>query len=201
MATLTLNPTVNGDVYAYEGSWPLTGAATKGLGSTKYAFGAGYNGAQYYLYNMLLRFDTSSLPDTAIISSAKLRLYWSSRSVAAGSHTLSGEYFDCGAAVDTTDCTITTSSTAWTGVDPANFVPGGTPGYYEFTLLNPNTSISKTGFTGFRTHSNYSGTPTTNNLAEINLVADANKPELVITYTVPTNISAMTGMSGLSGMN
>lgn len=197
MATLTLNPTVNGDVYSTRVVWPINGTGL-GVGGTRYAYGAGFNGSQYYIYSMLLRFDTSSLPDTAVISSAKLRLYWRSKSVAGTNSAVAGEYYDPGASVDTSDFSQTLSETAWTKVLMSAI---STSAYYEFTLLNPDTLISKTGFTGFRTHSYYDTTPVSNHLAEIDLVADTNKPELVITYTVPTNISAMTGMSGLSGMN
>ena len=191
MSTTTLNPTVKGDVYDSRVAWPVNGTGI-GLGGTQYALGRGFNGSQYYQYNWLLRFDTSSIAADAI-SSAKLRLYTSSVTAADTTTGIAGEYYDPGASVDAGDFTATIGTTAFSS---ATLVNGA---YVEITLTSPDANINKSGFTGFRIQARDFGTPTGSNLSAIDVTT--NLVELVIVHALPTNLTGMSGMSGMSGMH
>ncbi len=192
MAILTLNATVSSTIQSSNGTWPPTvGSGTGG----SYLGARGFNGSVYYLYNRVFRFDTSSLTTAANISSAKLRVYVPSKSVADSGIGVAGEWYDPGATAGTEDWSGTLLQTAFATVANASITTGA---YNEFTLLTPNTSISKTGFTGIRTHTDGSGAPTGNNL--IDLDNSTNLPELVITYTMASSSGGLSGLSGLSAI-
>lgn len=89
---------------------------------------------------------------------------------------LTGEWYDPGAAVDAADWVETASSTAFS-IDLGSLTVGA---YNDITLSSPST-VSKTGRTGLRLHIS-GGEPTFINEALIN--KGANPPKLSVTYPV-----------------
>lgn len=131
----------------------------------------------YYVRNILLRWDTSSIPDTATIVSARLRFY-TDYQANADSRNFTGEWYAWDGTSDS-DWSSTASSSAFSYA-----LSGITDdAYNEVGLTSPASNISKTGYTHLRLHID-GGTPTGQNEISIAMFEDAvlNPPELEVTY-------------------
>jgi hypothetical protein len=141
-----------------------------------------YDGTNYTIRVGLLRWDTSSLPDNAIISEAKLRLYVNTVQN-VDSRDLTADWYTWGP-VATGDYSETAQTTALSGTALSGISTGG---YREFTLLSP-TTVNLTGYTGIRLHIS-GGSPTGNNYVQT--TAHDNGPsqaaQLEVTYTLRQN--------------
>jgi hypothetical protein len=133
-------------------TWPPAGATvtttnvTNDNGGTtrKSSFEAGNFTANVV---SLLRFDTSALPDSAVVSAAVLRLSITGLGTAEA-FPLNIEYYDSGAAISDDDYTLTPGSTG-AQVAAATWQAWPTTGTVDVSLSNLG-SISKTGITGLR---------------------------------------------------
>jgi len=123
-----------------------------------------------------LRFDTSGLPNDAVITAARIGSQGgTTRTDGVDNFQVRGDYYDYGGgAAVTADFTLDIATSIFPQVDISSWIDGFS---VDFTDL---TGISKTGFTGVRIGLS-SGTPTvTNNLTlgEIYLEVDYKAPHL-----------------------
>lgn len=138
-------------------------------------------GATYYTSNGYFRFDTSSIPDTATITAATLRVYQESITVNNDdSRSITGDWYDFGGTDTSADWADTgTAAFAAIGISTLNGV-----GDKDISLLNPDANVNKSGFTGIRTHIT-GGQPTGNNDVYLAANEHASNPaaRLLVTYT------------------
>jgi hypothetical protein len=142
----------------------------------------------------LMRWDTSSIPDSATITSAKLRVVSGSNGVINNGYDVLGEWylFDGTSA----DWTATPSSTAFSIDEGTSWEASGT--VKEWALSNPNANVSKSGMTGIRVHM-ASGTPTGNNQVFFASYDDPTlaSPQLIVDYSLPSLGGDLVGMVGI----
>ena len=134
----------------------------------------------YDVFVPLLRFDTSSIPDTATITSATLRLYVNKKAD-ADNRNLVGEWYSASNwPIDGADYALTSSANALPGADITAIATGATNDF----ALTGLASISKTGFTGLRLHVD-GGQPSGDNDVQFGSFegGTGSVPRLVVTYT------------------
>jgi hypothetical protein len=105
------------------------------------------------------RFDTSSLPDTAVVSGATLKLYINSKGTSVDNMSVVGDYYDFGGEPVVTGDYIQTASPSIITPVSINGVATGVVVDFVFTDF---TGISLTGITGIRLTCS-AGTPTSGN--------------------------------------
>lgn len=138
----------------------------------------------YKIANGLIRFDTSGLPDDAVITGANLILNVSTKNN-ADSRNLTAEWYSASNwPIDAADYSETAQSTA--GSWSLNSITAsGTDN--TLALTGPDsTNINRTGYTGLRLHIS-GGLPLTsqNRIRFSTYELGSAKPRLIITYTVP----------------
>lgn len=141
-----------------------------------------YLSTKYAIYNALLRFDTSSIPDAATITSAYLKLT-SDYSTSGDARTLCGEYYSF-TSIAAADYTASNSYSAFS-LALSSVVTDDTADNNSILLTSPNTNISKTGYTGFRLTID-GGTPSGNNTTEFwsnDWSESGKRPHLTVTYS------------------
>ena len=134
------------------------------------------------MFTGLGRFDTSSLPDNATVTSVKLRLFVTAKTD-ANNRNLVGEWYDAGSwPIDAGDWALTIPTSALPGADISAIAAGASN---EFTLTNP-ASVSLTGLTGLRLQVD-GGAPSGDNYVQIAALEHTSQPEpqLIVTYTTP----------------
>lgn len=205
MASLTFRCSAgNGAVYASGASWATVRSAAAGSTSTYNqslidvaGFGGlirsqNLGGGSYDIIRAFFPFDTSSIPDGAVISSAVFSIY--------GYSTTNNDNSSAAALVGATPASNTVladgdfdqvGSTRFCDSDIA-FASWSTAGYNNFTLNATGiAAVAKAGYTvfGLRTsHDLDNSAPAgTNKIGGYtNGAAEANSPKLVITYTQAT---------------
>jgi hypothetical protein len=165
-------------------TWPPDGAVTANTSGTTFLVRKLKASAFTDLIMGLLRFDTSLLPDAATITAATLRLQITAVGNVTNRNIVAGYY-------DSSNWPI--SSGDWSGSDN----PGSDAGTFALTGFSASTtkdlalsspsSISKTGYTGFRLGVD-GGIPSVNNddyRVEMAAVdhASLTEPLLLVTYT------------------
>jgi hypothetical protein len=141
---------------------------------------------EYKVYVGLVRINTAGIPNDAVVTSAQLKLYTSIGYDGDG-RSFSGEYYSAANwPINGGDYTATAAETAFAGVDIGSLA---SPGYTTFTLLNPNSNLSKTGDTGFRLHIT-GGQPSGHSQVSYKTYENGGgyKPYLVVTYGYPTTM-------------
>lgn len=204
--TVTLQITgVNDDasVYYIDGAFPPSGGSgfADSAADPNILYHAATSGPVYTYGQVLMRFDTSVIPDDATVLSATLKC-WMRRgadTVDTNSMRVCAEYYTWTPAASTANYT----NTVPTSPDAIQFWPSKqlTPSVYverTMALSNP-ASINKTGFTGLRFHIEKTTTadPTPGVSNNIEIVsrdnADATRrPVLTITYR-PARAAQITG--------
>lgn len=186
MPTDTISVAVDNDDgsgYMQKASWPPS-AGTWADTTSGNIWVSKVFGASVYTQDLaFVRFDTSTIADTAVISAATLQLYMVSRtqgSAGANNYSLVGDYYDFGGEPTVSGDWIETSSPSiFTAVDLDTFTLSAVN---NITLTN-FSGINLTGYTGIRLTLS-SGTPTTDNWVEIADREAANQePRLQVTYT------------------
>jgi hypothetical protein len=175
---------------AYDG-WILESAKGSGVGGTKdntaTTFQLG-DDASNRQYRAILSFNTTSLPDTAIIQSAVLKIYQSGSTVGSISSlgslyaSIRKGYFSTSSYLQLADFNApnTAGKVAAFGTTPVS-------GWYSATLNSTGRSdINKIGLTQFRLFFNLA--TNNNNVADYRTFVSGdgtNQPQLIITYTLP----------------
>jgi hypothetical protein len=175
---------------AYDG-WILESAKGSGVGgsmnSSATTFQIG-DSALNRQYRAILSFDTRPLPDTAIIQSAVLKIYQSGSTVGSISSlgslyvSIRKGYFSTSYFLQLADFNApnTASKVAAFGTTPVS-------GWYSATLISSGRSnINTTGLTQFRLFFNTA--TNANSVADYRKFVSGdgtNKPQLIITYTLP----------------
>lgn len=143
----------------------------------------------YRIFNILLRFDSSALPDAAVPISALLRVVMVDKQF-GDALSITGEYFTwTGTAADYSP---TPSSTAFSPVLISSLPAANVT--KDFTLLNPRTSISVTGETAIRLHiTQLSGDAAPTGRNYVTIAAQdhltLNEPQLVVNYELSTRMA------------
>ena len=129
----------------------------------------------------LLRFDTSTLPDEAVVTGAELVLYIADM-IDNDGYSLVGDYYDFGGEATVAGDWVETSSSSVILATTLSDLSSGAVHIIPFTDLD---GIDLEGVTGIRLTLS-SGTPTAFNLIDIPAVEDTTLPEarLFITYTL-----------------
>ena len=141
-------------------------------------------GLDYAIDLAYLGFDTSSIPDGAVISSAFLRVKIANIWANADARSLVFDYYDWGASLDSGDfSTANISGSAHAGTLISALTQFA---LVDLPLVAPNTNINKTGFTRFRGGVS-GGSPTGENSLEIYSFDHATEPapQLIVTYDTP----------------
>jgi hypothetical protein len=163
------------------GGYPPVGAASVWSSGTRFGVRrAGPLWGGYEVRTALLRFDTSSIPAGATVTSASLRLYVLSRASVDGRNLVAE--WDNGAAwpMDASDYTATASNTASAGVAIGSLSVNAVN---ALSLQNLG-SISRSGYTTLRLHVD-GGQPTGENGAFFNAFENGALPaaQLIVNYT------------------
>lgn len=164
------------------GGYPPTGGI--GVNSTGSVFTAGRRLAfgNYSVLVDLLRFDTSALPDDAVVTSATLKLHVTGKAD-ANDRALQAEWYAAASwPIDAADFALDSSASALPGADLTAIATGQVSSFALASL----TSVSVTGFTGLRLHIS-GGQPTGDNLIQFASYDHASLPEpqLVVEWSVP----------------
>jgi len=151
----------DGSCYKSDTSYPPGGSITAEDSAPIFAPQRTFSTPSYGVTVGLIRFDTSSIPDGATITSASLFLYVNGVNN-GDTRNVQGEYYSSANwPVDTSDYTVTPASDAFS-VALSTITASQ---YNEFPLTNPDSNISKTGYTGFRLHISGGAPSGTNNVS------------------------------------
>jgi hypothetical protein len=140
----------------------------------------------YYVHNFFLRFDTSSLPDAAVITAADLLMYLHDRGD-PDNVDYAIDFYDFGGEPSVAaDWELTSSGDAVATVDASAL----TIGVVNTIPLTGLAGISLTAITGLRGAQKNSVAPTGDNYVDftswaLGLGAGGSVPQLRVTYTVP----------------
>ena len=170
----------DGDLLARAFGYPPPGPPSANSAGSIFTVGRRFANTNYDVLVGLLRFDTSSIPDGATITSVKLRVYASAKTDSDDRGLVGEWYADANWPIDPTDYALSSAADALGGADLTGIVVGATN---EFPLMNLG-SLSKTGYTGLRLHID-GGQPSGDNFLQIVAFDHATLPEpqLVVTYT------------------
>lgn len=141
---------------------------------------------EYEIRNGLVRWNTSSLPDNALVTGATARLRVSFISD-SDSRSLTADWADL-ASIGADDYSETAQSTAMAGVALSAI----SYGQQDFSLSGAPASVSKTGSTGLRFHIGGSQPSGENELTFRSMEHSTGPaPALLVSYSTPPSISAV----------
>lgn len=150
---------------------------------------------EYLIHNGFMRWSTSSLPDTAVINAATLRVYGTYRRN-DDNRKITADYYTAWPI----DCADYSASAQTNASGSAGWTFPSSNGTTDFALT-ALSNISKTGYTGLRMHVT-GGTPTGENRFHAAAYDDTSltAPQLLITYNnsapgTPTNLAPANGSS------
>ena len=178
----------DGDVESGGATYPPPAGATRYVGTTSPTVLVRRSKTRFSYIPVtvgLLRFDTSSLPDDAVITSAKLQLQVTTKSVTDARSFVAEWYSAANWPIDGADWTAGDAASAHSGTPLASIVLGT---QNEFTLQNLG-NVSRTGMSALRLHMSGSAvTPTGPNDLGFAAFDHATLPEprLVVSYTAPS---------------
>jgi hypothetical protein len=185
--TVSFTPTTSGDDgdlgvrSALSAGWPPTGTPAVNTTGTYFTVGKRNAYSQYQIFDGLVRFDTSSLPDNAQITSATLTITALGKANGDNRNLIGSWYDGANWPIDAADYVADVGTTALTGT-PIGGIPLNTQ--TTITLQNP-TQITTTGSTGLRLGLS-GGAPSKDNYLQIAAIDGTNPPaKLTITYTTP----------------
>jgi glucose/arabinose dehydrogenase len=170
----------DGDVQSVGPIYPPAGTPIANTTANFVTAGRRFAFGGYANLNGLLRFDTSSLPDNATVTSATLRLYVTGKADADNRNLVAEWYPSSNWPIDSSDYALAPSGTAIPGAD-INQISTGTTNDFPLTGID---FISKTGFTGLRLQID-GGQPNGDNLVQIASFEYSTLPQaqLIVSYT------------------
>jgi hypothetical protein len=170
----------DGDVTVRAATYPPSGAADAYDQGTVFTAARRFVVGSYQVFDALLRFDTSSLPDNATVTAATLKVRVNAKTD-ADNRNLVGEWYPASQwPIDAADWTLNPGTTALAGADVTAIATGATSSF----ALQGLGSISKTGFTGLRLGID-GGQPSGDNYVQLSALESGNPAQLVVTYTTP----------------
>ncbi|MFI5397413.1 MAG: hypothetical protein ACHQ9S_17890 [Candidatus Binatia bacterium] len=136
-------------------SYPLNASASLSVDSTKVqieSFRSGLDGTDFVVYNGLLRWDTSSLPDGATIKQAWLRFHVIAKGFADALQLTAGWYdWSNNGGAGPEDWTATPETSALAGINISDLTVGS--GYWNVVPLSGfEQGVSTSGFSSLRLH-------------------------------------------------
>lgn len=172
--------------------YPPAGARGFEAGNTTVVYGERSfdSVSKYFVSNILLRFDTSALPDDAIIISAKLLLTIVSVANADGRSTVF-EWYDWSALDPANDIALEAPTTNLAASVTIASAPTATGSLFTVPLSGAGANVSRTGFTHLRSHTT-GGKPTGFNRIVVRPFEHSAEtaPKLVVEYSVPEAVPA-----------
>ena len=169
--------------WASIGSGAFTAESTANIWASKV-----YDGSTNYFEDVAwVRFDTSSIPDNAIIKAARLKFWAVGKADSANNFALIADYYDFGGEPSVAGDWIQTASPNILESYDLTAVLSGAWNVQEITDLR---GINKVGYTGIRLTLDAAATPTTDNHVEMNAFeSGAGLPvvTLDVDYTVPAS--------------
>jgi hypothetical protein len=147
-------------------------------------------GGSYWVSVAYLRWNTSSIPDTDIISAADLQVYPNTIS-GGSSRNLQGDWFNWGTGADSGDWAFNPTPTAFSGVQYNLWGSG-----YQTIPLSGLENINKTGDTYIRLTLDGTGTPSGTNKCHIRTYdyGSSYAAKLVVTHAPAATSSDSVGM-------
>lgn len=178
-------------------SYPISGAASVGRSSIAADLWVARElSGSYFVYNALLKFDTSGLPDATTVNSATLRVWVNSVSNANSLSLVAGWYAWDG--TSDSDHSLTPETGAHAGTSLGSFVAGS---LNDVALVNAPANVLKTGFTFLRLHVTQRASdaaPTGVNRLVLASFDGGVAPQLLVTHTLPgTPSTLMVGGVGI----
>jgi glucose/arabinose dehydrogenase len=169
----------DGDLNRSGSSYPPAGAPAANATGTVFTAGRRFLFGGYEVLVPLLRFNTSGLPDNAIVTSARLRLNVTGTADVDNRKLVAEWYPGTNWPIDASDYALSSSANALTGADITQIAIGRN----DFPLSGL-ASISKTGYTGLRLHVD-GGQPTGDNYVQIASLENTTltEPQLIVTYS------------------
>ena len=166
-------------VYRTGATYPPTGAITRNVNLDMDVDRSLRGDGNFWISNILLRFDTSSLPDNETIRSAVLRVHPSLVLDQGDNRDLTADYYAWTGSSDT-DYSEIAQTNAITAIDLTNIASGKDN---DLSLENIGTGINRTGLTRLRLHVS-GGKPTAHNLLRLVKFEDnsALRPRLIVAY-------------------
>lgn len=167
-----------------------------------YNLGQTWNGFNYLIYEVFLSFDTSSIPDDAVISAVELSLYGNG-DLSDTDFDIEARLYDWGASVTTADWVAGASLGGYTLLASRSTSGLSVAGYNAFTENGSNfrDNINKTGTTSILLCSSRhraGNTPTGNEYVTFfstDETGTTKDPKLVVTYTTSTTHTAAAALS------
>lgn len=155
------------------------------------------DGSTYYVSCILLRFDTSTLPDNATITSATLYLrVYTATALNTGGRNADGEYYSF-TSISNSDYSASVGTTAFS-ISSGNLYPD------ETISLSNLSNISKTGYTGFRIGIS-GGAPSAYNGVHYDIYGQSQSypPKLTVTYVTgySKKINGVTSAAKVNGVS
>lgn len=187
----------DGDVMMNSASYPPSGATGTNTTGSIFTAGRRFAYGSYQVLTALARFDTSSLPDAATVTSARLRIYVTGKADLNSRNVVGEWYPPSNWPIDGADYALNASATAFT----TDVTTLSVAAMNEFTLQNL-ASLSKTGYTALRLHLD-GGQPSADNYVQMATYDHATlpEPELIVTYTTaPTAPPTNAGLPVISGV-
>jgi len=164
------------------GGYPPSGTAGVSTVGETLTVGRRLAFGDFSVLTALLRFDTSSLPDDASVTSATLKLYVTRKADADNRNLVAEFYGASNWPIDAADYSLSSSANALSGIDITTITTSATNSF----VLTGLSGISTTGATGFRLHVD-GGQPGGDNYVQFASWDDPalSEPQLVVTYTTP----------------
>lgn len=142
------------------------------------------NFGEFYIYNALFRFDTSSLPDAAVITAARLKIYVDSANDTADDVEYAADFYDFGGEPAVSgDWEASSSGNAIATIDP-DLLTTSAVNNIDLTGLS---GINKSGYTGIRIAPKDTTEPTGDNFIRFaaNEHGSGDPAALEVTYAIP----------------
>ena len=197
-ATFSINASGDdGDVQAMGSTYPPARTPVANTNGKFVTVGRRFAFGSYWNIDGLLRFDTSSLPDNATVTSATLRLYVTGKADADNRNLVADWYPATNWPIDSSDYAVSPAGTALAAADISTIGTGTTN---DFALTNLG-SVATAGYTGLRLQID-GGQPAGDNYVQIGSFDNGTvpAPQLIVTYAIPPANTAPPTITGTAAV-